>query len=284
MLSRSTGWTRHNSWVTANVTNSHTSIVDTSTFKQRHLPNQYLNLIAGVNGEKINADILSCQPDELQNFLSGAWVIHTRNSVVRNVEQDFRNSEADNVLALVRCARDQGVRVVNISENRIPVDGIINLFDVYKTLPRAETIIRAIAGGKVFVGDSSGPTMVAQVLNKPCLLFNLFPYNVIPKNSKSLVLFRKIYHGQTLVKFNDPKFEKINSCTYSSELDDLGISLAEADANQLQELVHEYLTLYSDGPAAIHKKLLIQYRQTFKYFEDFGFISKLNSDLFGGTS
>ena len=245
-------------------------------FKKIYLKNQYHELIQSFDERNLIQSIYSSRPEELGPLLQHSWVFHSRLSSIKNSEQDFRNSCPKNVLAMVTHAISHGIKVVNISEHKMPISGVVNLCNNFKSLTREEIILIAIASADVYVGDSSGPTVVAQVLNKPSILFNLFPYYVIPKNPDSLIHFRKIMTRDGEVPFNTPLFKEANRCTYAHELEKLGIWLEEAEEMQLKNLVDEYLTITRDGPSQAHLDAKLAYNLSYQYASPAGFISNIN--------
>ena len=245
-------------------------------FKKIHLKNQYHELIKNFDERDLIQSICSSRPEELGLLLQNSWVFHTRFPSIKNSEQDFRNSCTKNVVAMVAHAKSRGIKIVNISEQKIPIAGVINLCGNFKSLAREEIILIAIASADVYVGDSSGPTIIAQVLNKPSILFNLFPYNIIPKNPSSLVHYRKIMTRDGELPFDSPLFKEANRCTYAHELTKLGIWLEEAEDMQLKTLIDEYLTISRDGPSQTHLDSLLAYNLSYEYASPSGFISNIN--------
>ena len=272
-LAKFVGWFRHFSILVINVTNSHTHISDDWFFRRKHLKNRFCELTRSFVSEDMLADLKNLEQTQVQ---SEYVVFHSRSGWDNDEAQSFRNTEP--VVSEKFCSYlvERGYRVVNIGAKPIKLPGVEN--------PRLEEnfhvsyILDIILKSSIFVGDSSGPTMIAILANKPSLIFDIFPPEIFPLHSSSLVHYLKV-KPKNKSDENDDLYGRYCAVTHGPEFDKLGLSFDKLSHGDVETLVDEFVDLQTLGPNSAQKLLQEQYRNRFNISQKMGYLShKLKPD------
>ena len=261
-LSYISGWYRNYPFIVENFTNSHTQINDKFMGSEFYRPSQYSKLIQLYNSQPLLNKI---NKQKKLNIDGGYWVFHFRQPSLFNLDgemnQKFRNSNIDVAEVIIKEIVKRGTQVVNLSEREIAIEGVINVRA--EATFNASSLIEYIGRADVYIGDASGPTVVAQMFNKPSLLFNIFPHSFFPKNPKSIVHYKIIKSNGRVIPFHEKFFKQINGLTLGQELIDLNVELGALNKINARKLISEYYLL-------LERQNYKKTRQTQRYYSHNG--------------
>ena len=266
-LAKFVGWFRHFSLLVVNVTNSHTHISDDWFFRRVNLKNRFRELTRSFSSDYMFEAFKNV--DKAQN--QGEYVaFHSRSGWDDDDAQSFRNT--DRVVSEKFCSYlvENGYRVINIGAEPIDLLGVEN--------PRTSEhfheplILEIILRSSIFVGDSSGPTMVAILANKPSLIFDIFPPEIFPLNSASLVHHLKV-SSKTKTDESDDLLARYGAVTLGSDFEKLGLTYSKLSHDDVETLVDEFVDLQTLGSNCAQKLLQEQYMNRFKVTREMGYLS-----------
>ena len=270
ILAKFTGWFRHFSFLVVNVTNSHTHVNDVWLFRKKHLKNRYCDLTKHFSPECF------LQPFQGSNkfFIQGDYIaFHWRSGWDNDEEQSFRNTDYSVAKQICSSFLDLGYNVVNLGAEPITLQGVQNP-RLNKDFDEAD-ILRVIYNSVTFVGDSSGPTMVALLYQKPSLLFDIFPPEIFPLNNKSLVHYANIRRAEEMEhSVNLNEFTNDFTClTKGSELGLHRLILKKLSHSNVEDLIDEFVSLNLNGPNAEQRRLQRCYSNKFNVKQNAGYLS-----------
>lgn len=266
-LKKFAGWFRHFPFIVFNATNSHTHINDQWLFRKIKLPNRYQQLIQNFDHK------LLWQFEEFSDhgFDEKPYVaFHWRSGWDSDNEQAFRNTNPKVAYKLCETLICNGYSIVNLGTDVIDLHGVDN--------PRRSgtftelDMLKTIRNAEAFVGDSSGPTMVALLFRMPVLIFDIFPPDIFPSNEKSLVHYSQVLPSSKDINQRD-FVESYRTLTYGSELNKQKVRLEKLSEKDAITLVNEFLELQNSGPTEVQRNLQKHYSQTFGISGRIGYVS-----------
>ena len=195
---------------------------------------------------------------------------HWRSGWDNDAEQSFRNTNDKVAYKICETLISNGYSIVNLGSDVIDLDGVDNprKSGTFTELDMLKTIRNADA----FVGDSSGPTMVALLFRMPVLIFDIFPPDIFPSNEKSLVHYPQVLPSSKDINQRD-FVESYRTLTYGSELNKQKVRLEKLSEKDAITLVNEFLELQNSGPTEVQRNLQKHYSQTFGISGRIGYVS-----------
>jgi len=156
---------------------------------------------------------------------------------IRHVDDDQFNSSrntnldvAQNIIKIIK--ENYKGKIVNIGH--VPVDDKQFININHKLLNNE--YLNLFKNAQCYVGDASGPTVIAQFIGTKSFLYNIFPFDFKTSNKKSIILYKTLNQNELHL---DQNF--INLLHYDSQLKRYKISLEDVNINQVKKNLIPFL-------------------------------------------
>ena len=139
----------------------------------------------------------------------------------------FRNSNRDTFVQILKYLEKKDLKIINISDDFIDDVNVINM----KFISNYEEFdsILAICFSDIFIGDSSGPSVIAQILRIKSIIFNAFPPSIDVTNSDSQIIHKKILNANNM--------HEANKMIYNRDLINSGLDICDNSFEDIKILI-----------------------------------------------
>jgi len=124
----------------------------------------------------------------------------------------FRSSDPEDVAELLSYLKTMNIKIINLSN--IKLNGLINI--TYEACYLPSDLFTLIAKSIIYIGDSSGPLIYAQLIGKETFGYNIYPLYLLPTKNSYFNYMRieeydqskDYYHNRFLLKKHNIAIQK----------------------------------------------------------------------------
>ena len=173
--------------------------------------------------KKINKNFLH---DNDINFNFNYIIFHAR-FVKNDLKNSHRNTSRNYVNKIIKIIKEnyKGM-IVNIGH--VPVDDKQFININHKLLNNE--YLNLFKNAQCYIGDASGPTVIAQFIGTNSFLYNIFPFDFKTSNKKSIILYKTLKQNELHL---DQNF--INLLHYDYQVKKYKISFEDVNINQVKK-------------------------------------------------
>jgi hypothetical protein len=166
----------------------------------------------------------------LHNFVCASYRNGLANKKTEHLHS-FRNSSRSTYIQILDYLSKKHFKIINISDDFINEINVLNI----KFLPDYKEIdsILAIYFSDIFVGDASGPSTVAQILNVKSAIYNGFPPSSDVTNIKSKIIHKYVS--------NVEKNIDVNKITCNNDILTSGIIINDNSFDEIKQMIDRVL-------------------------------------------
>jgi hypothetical protein len=215
LLKTVTGWFRNDKLIVYNLTNSLNYVHDRNLFKYFSKAPRYKFIDLDPNYLISKDEIIQIRNQFLKKYAinSDKILVFNHRSLIHNSPDQnihrFRDFKKDTADALISTASQNNLLIINLSDIFLEKSNIYNI----KTNKNfvSDDIIFSLLTATHYVGDSTGTSVIAQLLGINSFLYNIFPksFEVTNRDSVILPVFYKYNQDSTVT--NDFKVNQFNT-------------------------------------------------------------------------
>lgn len=210
-----TGWFRNNNIIVYNLTNSLNYVHDRNLFT-------YFTKTPSYKFKDLDPHYLVSKDEIIQirnHFLkkysinSDKILVFNHRSLKHNAPNQnihrFRDFQSDNANALISAASQNNLLIINLSDIFLKKSNVLNIKLNSNFI--SDDIIFSLFAASHYVGDSTGTSVIAQLLRINSFLYNIFPKSFEITNKDSVVVpVTYKYHPNSTIT-NDFEVNQFNS-------------------------------------------------------------------------
>lgn len=156
---------------------------------------------------------------------------------IRHVDNDRLNSsrntnleDGDEIIKIIK--ENYKGKVINIGHVHVDDKQFINIKHELLNFEYLNLFKHA----QCYIGDASGPTVIAQFIGIKSFLYNIFPFNFKTSNKKSIILYKAL--NQNLLNLD---YNFINLLHYDYQLKKFKVSFKDVKINQIKKNLIPFL-------------------------------------------